>query len=736
MRKEEKGVVNERVPIKEKVKKGYIKKEKEKKVKEKKVKDEAKGKKEKRSNKSNGIGELKTTGFFAFFRRIRTQLVIGFMIPIIFLIVIGIVSYTKSANSLTKSFETSALQTIQMTARYLEMAMTSVETQAFVLSQDSDVSDYILGTYASDPIKVLEMTNSISPKLGAAKQGNGFIQNVHIIPREVSKVLSTKMRGVNGFSEELETTDAANITKYKTFSAGWVGSHEVLDTKLSNDKASYACSYFRMMSSKKGYVVLDLSMDKVIETIAGLKLAEGSRVSFILSDGREITSKEEEILISDQNYYQDGLTKEDGMYSDYVSYQKEDYLYLMSRSANNSFSICALVPKASVMSGANSIRNITTPMVAVAALLAFLVGSYISIVIGIYIKKIVNKLQLVSRGDLSVDMNIHSSNEFGILARSAEEMVSNTRNLITKVVDITGKVSDSTSQLKETSYEMSESSEHITNAVSEIDTGMGQQAEEAQLCYNQMDELSHKMEVVNKNVEEIEILADRTKGMIGVGMDSMNQLSNQSITTNHKTKRVMEEVKGLQQQSLSIEKFIGIINEIASQTNLLSLNASIEAARAGDAGRGFAVVAEEIRKLAEGSISAANEIQKVVIEIKKKTDSTVMTTKEAEVEVMEQVKTVNSTMEAFYKMNECVEQLLTNLNTVVVNVDNMNEDRLKTLEAIESISAVYEETAASTSIVNDTVKQQLRLSKGLFDATGELSQQTEDLKGAINLFKL
>lgn len=727
MRKREKGVVNELAPKKEKVKKEKVKKGERKKGKEKKMKS---------PKVSKGNRQIKTTGFLAFFRRIRTQLVIGFMIPILFLIVIGIVSYTKSAYSLTKSFETSALQTIQMTAKYLEMAMTSVETQAFVLSQDADVSDYVLGTEADDPIRVLEMTNSISPKLGAARQGNGFIQNIHIVPREVSKVLSTKIRGVNGFSEELDSTDAANITKYKTYSAGWVGSHETLDTKLSFDNTSYACSYFRMMSSKKGYVVLDLSMDKVVETIAGLELAEGSRVSFILSDGREITSKEEEMLISAQNYYQEGLNKEDGLYSDYISYQGEDYLYLMSSSSNRSFSICALVPKASVMSGANSIKNITTPMVAVAAILAFLVGGYISVVIGNNIKKIVNKLQLVSKGDLSIDMNIKSSNEFGTLARSAEEMVSNTRNLITKVVDITGNVSDSTNQLKKTSYEMTESSEHITNAVSEIDTGMGQQAEEAQLCYNQMDELSHKMEVVNKNVTEIESLADRTKGMIGAGMESMHQLSNQSETTNQKTKRVMEEVKGLQKESLSIEQFIGIINEIASQTNLLSLNASIEAARAGDAGRGFAVVAEEIRKLAEGSVSAANEIQKVVVEIKKKTESTVITAKEAEVEVTEQVKTVNTTMEAFNNMNDCVEQLLMNLNTVVVNVDNMNEDRLKTLEAIESISAVYEETAASTSLVNDTVKQQLRMSKGLFDATGELSQQTEELKGAINLFKL
>lgn len=673
---------------------------------------------------------------FSYFRRIKTQLVLGFLLPVLFLIIIGMVSYTQSAISLTESFETSALQTIQMTTKYLEVAMTSVETQGFVLSQDADVADYVLGTSADDPIRVLEMTNRISPKLAAARQGNDFIQNVHIIPRSSSKVLSTKIRGVNGFSDELDTTDALNITQYKTYSAGWVGSHAVLDTKLSFDTSTYACSYFRWMSSKKGYVVLDLSMEKVLETLHELELAKGSKVSFVMSDGRELSSVEEEMKITTQEYYKEGLATEKKQYSAYVNYQGEEYLYLMSRSSSGSFAICAFVPKASVMQGANTIKNVTIPLVTLAAIIAVLIGAYLSITIGSNTKRIVKKLEIVSKGDLSVDMTIRSTNEFGILAKSAGEMVSNTRKLITKVVDITGRVAGSTSQLKETSYEVSDSSEHISVAVSEIDMGMGEQAKEAQLCCNRMDELSHKMEVVNKNVNEIGNLADHTKEMITAGMEYMKLLSKQSVKTNNKTGCVMEEVKGLQKQTLSIERFIGIINEIARQTNLLSLNASIEAARAGETGRGFSVVAEEIRKLAEGSVNAANEIQKVVLDIKKKTDCTVSTAKEAEIEVSEQGKTVNKTMDAFVKMNECVEQLLSHLRTVVFHVENMNDDRLKTLEAIESISAVYEETAASTSLVNDTVKQQLLMAKELFDATGELAIQMSELKDAINLFKL
>lgn len=671
--------------------------------------------------------------FFKVIASIRTQMLIGFTVPILFVIIVGAISYIKASNGLISSFEDSATKTIGMAINYIDVGMGTLESEAFVQSQNDNVTSYMFTSKNEEQIKLYELTQNIYAQLTAAQVANEFIQDIHIIPKDHAKVLSTKTRGVVGFSDTIKETDATKLTEAK-IQAAWVGGHDKIDEELKTSYNNYACSFIRQFKSKNGYIVIDLSKKKVVQLLQDIELAEGSYISFVMDDGREISAISDAITFSDTNYYKEGMAKSEGSYNTYVKVDKEDYLFMMAKSSTKGFSICALVPKASVMKSATDIKGVTVSVVLIAIIVAVFVGGLISIMIGKSINRISKKLIKVSEGDLTIDMDIHTSNEFGMLAGNVKEMVNNTRDLIHKVVQVTNLVTEATQSLSATSKDMTDSSEHITTAINEIDIGIAQQAEEAQLCCNQMDELSNKMGIVNSNVNEIQTLADQTQVMIQNGIDTMTLLTKQSQTTNEITQQVMTDIKALQKQSASIEQFIGIINDIASQTNLLSLNASIEAARAGDAGRGFAVVAEEIRKLAEGSVNAAQEIQKVVVDIKTKTETTVKTAQKAETEVTSQVKSVETTREAFHSMSDCVDSLLTNLKEVIENVENMNEDRQKTLDSIESISAVYEETAASSSIVNNTAQLQLGLSKTLVEGTEELEQRTEELKDAMRKF--
>ena len=270
----------------------------------------------------------------------------------------------------------------------------------------------------------------------------------------------------------------------------------------------------------------------------------------------------------------------------------------------------------------------------------------------------------------------------------------------------------------------------------EIDKGVNRQVEDAGQCLNKMDELSKIILTTEQSVLEMGHLADGTKSMIDAGSGSMEILTRQADETVRMTEQVDAKIEELSAKSQEISTFVDTINEISEQTTLLSLNASIEAARAGEAGRGFAVVAEEIKKLADHSMQAAEEIRKVVNIISDMTVETRESSANAKAVVEKQGEIVEQTRQNFSNMNDSIGKLLDNVQAIQDNMQQMSNGRAETLAAIESISSVVEQTAASATLVNETVSEQMKQADALSEVTNGLSSKTEELLEAISKFKV
>ena len=315
-------------------------------------------------------------------------------------------------------------------------------------------------------------------------------------------------------------------------------------------------------------------------------------------------------------------------------------------------------------------------------------------------------------------------------------MLSSMRNLISEVAKVGVKVTNSADGVAHTSNIIRDTSKAISLAIDGIETGAVSQAVDTENCLDQMNELAKKINVVYDSTAEIEQFTNNTKSIVSDGINIIDDLSSKSNATTEITKVVIDGIEKLEIQSGSISSIVSVINDISAQTNLLSLNASIEAARAGEAGRGFAVVAEEIRKLADQSMDAANQIKDIVSEIQTQTKGTVVIARKAEDIVLEQVDALGNTVRVFDDINHHVESLSTSLYNISDGIKGIEKAKDDTLEAIKNISDVSQESAAAAEEVNATSSNQITSIEGLNTAAIELSEYLVKLQEAIHLFKV
>ncbi len=310
------------------------------------------------------------------------------------------------------------------------------------------------------------------------------------------------------------------------------------------------------------------------------------------------------------------------------------------------------------------------------------------------------------------------------------------KELIVNVKKLSIEVSDSACNVAKTSEDFYQASHEISHAVNEIEQGINQQAENAGECLSQMEKLSGKISVVDDNAKEISRIADDTRMSISDGTIVTRDLNSQTKATMEISEEIIRGIEELTAKSMSISKIINVISEIAGQSNLLSLNASIEAARAGEHGKGFAVVAEEMGKLANQSGSSVKEIQKIINDIQEVTKDVAATAGKAETVMRQQEKAVENTTSSYLRINENVEKLVLNQNGILENVDNIEQARVSTLRAIENISAILEEIAASSEMVNQTALNQLKTVETLKASADNLNGNSGNLVNAVDTFTI
>lgn len=683
----------------------------------------------------------------SFFSTIRFRLIASFFIPIICIIILGVVSFRKTSSGIASNYENATADSINMAAEFMRFGFDNVEATSNQYVSDTTLAQYLRNT--GDKMELLKIKDTMFKSMSVKKTTDEFIGNIYITSDTTLPLMTAQLPMKDGFYAGFTETEMGEFLLKNRMKVVWDGQDEYLDKNLKTSPSDYSIRLVRAIGTLDSLLIFDISAEPVNNILADLSVDDSGILGFVASDGKEIIrtskqdmnkgAKEETALYSQSRFfghtfYQEAFDAEDANGSKKVRYQGEDYQFIYSKIGDTGAMICLLMPQSTIDKQADSIKNITFIIVIIACILSLSIAITISTGIDRAIRGINRRLKEVAKGDLTVTFTSKRKDEFHILMQELQKTVTNMNALIQQVRKSSSEVMESSSNVAKTSAQFLESAENISNAMNEIEQGVNQQAKNAEECLNQMDSLSQKIELVSDSTKEIGLIAQNTKRRVMDGTYATDELNQQTLSTIEITTEIIREIENLAEKSSSINTIVNVINNIANQTNLLSLNASIEAARAGEYGKGFAVVANEIRTLAEKSKLSVNDIKNIVNSIQEDTSSVAEIARKAEKVLTLQDNAVRNTTSSYQDINDSVEKLIVYLQYITDNVENINEARVTTLTAIENISSVLEEIAASSNDVSQVSHEQLVSVESLNDSTNKLNSNADSLVHEVKKF--
>lgn len=674
---------------------------------------------------------------------VRGKLLIAFLTMICLIILLGTITYKRASKVIMENYENTVMKTVDANGRYIELIMNNVESKATQLVSNENVKKYYTGKYKKGSIDEYNAYNSLYNDLLATVGGDKTISSICIIPlgdNPISTEKNFKEGEHLGFVSSQEVMDLEESgEKYL-----WMKNPPFLDETLGVSDQKYAMTLIRYLynsaSKTIGYVVLDIKMDTIQTILDTMEFGDNSANFIILKEGSYIRSSGEfevsEWDITKEAFYQEILDSQQLEGHCDFTYSGKEYLCTFDKIGSSGAILISVLDKAIIKNQVSSIKNISVGVILSAVAIAVLIAMYISRDIGCVIKTLTRDMEKVAEGDLTVSLGNNRKDEFGQLIVSLSHMIENIRNLIGQTVEVVGNVKQSAGDVGNIGNGITDHAVNMGNSLNEVEKGSVQQAKQANQCLGEMSELSEKMEEVNRNNQIMGEIANNTKHRVSGGVEKIAELDDKIHSTAEMTKEILEQIDLLCADMQMIGKITGLINEIASQTNLLSLNASIEAARAGNSGRGFAVVAEEIRKLAEQSIGAAVDIEKNIQTIVQRSEQMSQKAERVEEVINSQQQAVDGTVTLFYDINKELDSFMLHMSSITTEISEVEKVKNSTLAAMESIAAVVEQATVVNSNISESAQQQIELMNHLNHSTEQLRDNAEILEKAVSIFVL
>ncbi|RYM05950.1 methyl-accepting chemotaxis protein [Sporolactobacillus sp. THM7-7] len=495
-----------------------------------------------------------------------------------------------------------------------------------------------------------------------------------------------------------------------------------------------------VMSNGKveGVVKLDLFIQSIMNQVKNTKFGDTGYAALLDSGGTYIASRNSNDLgknASKQSFYKKIRKSGDSGFF-YARMNGQNKLICYVTNQTTGWKLLGVIDPGEFSHEANMIAlpSIVTVLVilAVAILLMFFL---LKNVVG-RLRSIQHAARRVEEGDLTVSLPVEGEDELADLTASINQMAKINREAFIRIKAVSHKITEASQTLVASSEENAASANEISSTVSEIAKGASSQTQAIDENQSALESLVDEIKRIDAKSKDVLHGADQMNETSRSGEGAVRNLHEQSRASAETTKRIVQAVAVLEKHAKNINQIIEVLDSIARRTNLLSLNASIEAAHAGEHGKGFAVVAAEIRKLAQQTNHSLNEVTETVNAMNEEMKHAAEWAKKTGQTVQDQEAAVNETNRAFNEIDRTISANVRGIQAIADAIRHTESHIEQINQGSRTIASTSEETAASTEEVSASVEEQTASMEELNRLAGDLDSQAKTLMEAIRRYTI
>ncbi|WP_144510553.1 methyl-accepting chemotaxis protein [Bacillus sp. FJAT-22090] len=547
-----------------------------------------------------------------------------------------------------------------------------------------------------------------------------FIVPIAIFSLIFSTILFTYSKTIidNYVIEQFETT--LQLVSNDVFDE--LNTDQVVRADSNNDE-QYSTLLEKLNKAKEKHGVENvyvLSRSNGKEHIVALSGTDDRNAAYTFDEKMNEAIDQGQVKISDIYTDEYGIHK-----SIFTPFQKTDIIFGLDMDASFITKLQSQIIWVSIA--------ITLIFVALGTLIAYIVSKRIINPI----KAVTGFVDEVAKGNLAVEpLRIKGTDEVAQLSLGIHNMTDDLRSLITQIGENAEQVAATSEELSAGSEETSASIQQITSSMQEVSSGSEQQTMAIEEVEKNVSAISEAMNKVAVDVNSVSDKASNASEIAAKGNDTIHVAVQKMDTTSEAIQTTSDVVKRLSEYTQEIGDIVSLITEITDQTNLLALNASIEAARAGEHGKGFAVVAEEVRKLADQSREAANNISTRIDTIKAESSHAVQSMAISYDNLRDSVTTFDEAGVAFNEIFTAVTELTEQMNDVNHVIERMNDGVGKIAGSMEQVSVISIQTSGNIQSVAAASEEQSASMEEITASSNTLAGMAERLRDAVNKFDL